>query len=217
MIDSLVALLISLVLAEAPVLAIPDAAEDLARYRAGVAHLARLDIEAGAAGALVSPDVDPVVLATIQWYESRLRPDVEDGDCYLLRSWAGLRRVCRAVGPMQLTTSARSFLLAVDGETWRGRDIDLRDPATSVEAGYRALVFYRGFCPGPPWRQLAAYGMGRCPGRHSAPGFEARRRCYLLTALLRHLGRLPADWRCGHEGLAVEEHTRRLVAKLGAG
>jgi hypothetical protein len=189
-----------------------------ADYRAGVSELARINIEVGSQGLLVSPEVDAVLLTGIQFYESRFRPDAPDGDCRMVGLGHTTRKICSVQGPMQLMKGAGKLPLFV-GTRFEGMsNPELKKPANNIAAAYRALVYYKELCGGPPGVWVTAYGFGHCPkrslGKHSTLHWEGARRCALITAMLESTGTKPADWRCGHEGQRVLSHTRYLIRRL---
>ncbi len=205
----LIAAILTLFQAEAP----NPPADKLASYAAGVERLARIDLEVTSGGRLVSSDVDWALVAAVQWYESRFRPEPPDGDCTELGLLGAYRRTCQAVGPMQLNTAAGWFLRQELPSLAGARAAQLREPQTNVLAGYATLNRWKGICGGPPAIWLTAYGWGRCPQRTD---WEGARRCALATALLDRAGTKPDGWICGHEKRTVDQRTRFLIRKLRA-
>lgn len=208
MIEQLIAIILVMYTASSPS---GIAAEKTASYRAGVEALAPIIVEVGSQGLLVSPEVDPAMLAAVAWYESTFRPDSPDGDCHRIGLSPDTTTMCTATGPMQVVKSAGSYLGAVEPSLKDIRADALRDPKTSVRAGYAALRLWKKLCGGSPAVWLTAYVWGHCP---RSPDWEGVRRCALATAMLDKLGHKPADWACGHEKRAVESHTRFLVRKI---
>ena len=187
-------------------------------YREGVATLARINVETAQDALLVNPEVDAALLTAVQWYESRFRPQVRDGDCRMLGLGNSFRKVCSVQGPMQLMKGAGKLPLFV-GTPFEGlSNQELKKPERNIPAAYRALGYYKRICGGPPGVWITAYGMGRCPKRSwyglSSLHWEGARRCALLTGILESTGTKPKGWRCGHEGQSVLPHTRYLVRRL---
>lgn len=146
------------------------------KYLDGMSQMAQIYLEIGFRGELVSPDVDPLILAAVGYEESRHRPHGHDGDC----TGTGSTRTCHAVGPMQLATSTPGVIGRIDPK-WQGYDVErLRDPHTNVEVAYRMLKFWKAQCSGGPAVWLGAYSAGRCTKRPIPLG---KRRCALAGVL----------------------------------
>ncbi len=207
MLETLIAIILTLASAEIPLEAVPKSAE----YQKGVAELAAIIIDVSKDGALVSPEVDAALLSSVAWFESRYRPDSPDGDCRELGLGGEYVRTCNAVGPMQLSKGAGQYLAQEDPSLKGTRAEALRDPRTSVRGGYAALRLWKRLCGKTPAHWLTAYVWGKCP---RTPDWEGLRRCALATAILDKLDKKPEGFTCGHEGRTVEGHTKFLVRKL---
>lgn len=191
---------------------------DREHYRNGVAELARINVEVGSAGLLVSPEVDIALLTSIQWYESRFQPDIPDGDCRMVGLGDSTRKVCSVQGPMQLMKGAGKLPLFVGTPFEKMSNQELKKPQHNVAAAYRAVLYYKELCGGPPGIWITAYGYGRCPKHHAGRlvklHWEGVRRCAMLTGILEATGAKPDGWRCGHEGQSAIPHTRYLLRRL---
>jgi hypothetical protein len=211
--------LLLLVLREAPRIAKHPELE--AAWRADVAEAVELDRRVGAVGALVSPDVDAALLDAARWYEARLKNRPKDGDCRTeedKKSPSGVRTVCRAIGPLQVTIAAYRAVLGtpdadlagLEGEPRTATATRLRDPETGVRAGYGGLLRWKRLCGGTPARWLTAWGWGKCPPERAIDA-EAVRRCELATVLLQSRGQA-GGWECGHAGRKIQNtHDARLL------
>ena len=165
--------------------------------------MATLNAEIGFAGH-VQGDLDPWILAARQYFESRWLTRGPDGDC---KTYKPRRTRCRSVGPMQVNWRNAT-------KVYRISLLQLREPDRNVSIGYDELARVRSKCRGNLALVFTGYtrGIGRgCPRTANARGV---RTCALLEAMLRYAGRLPADWRCGHEGQRLGKRTRGLVATL---
>lgn len=141
----------------------------------GIRSMTNLYVEVGGRGDIVSPDVDPLLLAVIGYEESRHGPLVQDGDCTKLPSGTQ----CSAFGPMQLAKSSPSMLKNIDPK-WAGITVQkLRDPRVNVEAAYTILRYWKTECKGGPDTWLGSYMAGKC--LRSIP--QGRKRCTLTHAL----------------------------------
>jgi len=222
---------------EAPVIARTPRLETL--WRAELAAGAELDTHVAAPGFLVSYEVDAAILDSVRWFEARLQARPKDGDCHpvlVTKSPQLWKTVCSAIGPMQVQLVA---LRALEHSP-EAEDVglpppaspraslpppphlprpaghyaadDLRDPDFGVRAGYAGLIRWKRLCGGPPARWLTAYGWGKCPPARTVDR-EAVRRCALVTLLLDAQGKLPEDWKCGHENRKIrDEHDARMFA-----
>lgn len=174
-------------------------------YLDGMREMTTIYVEVGKAGRLVSPEVDPLLLASIGYEESRHKPKVKDGDCnYLLPPF----QKCNAFGPMQLAKSAPALLARIDGQHWQGTTLQaMYDPRTNVEGAYRFLNYWKDECGTTPASWLGSYGSGKC---HKKPIAMAIRRCTIARALGNELGikfeGCPAD--------SSNAHTKRLLDAL---
>ena len=182
-------------------------------YREGATKLAVIHASVGKAGKLHSKDVDPFILASVNFYESRFKLKAPDGDC-----WTSSRgKRCASVGAMQLVKVARHWLpMMVAGKRWKGLTVaDLRKPDVSIAAAYDVLQFWQRTChkgKGTVAQALTAYGRGRC-SKHV--DWQGVRRCALAVSMMRNVGALPAGFKCGHEGKRIRlRRDRVLVRKL---
>lgn len=167
-----------------------------------VEELTQLYIDVAKEGALIDPQADAMLLATISWYESRLSRKPPDGDP---RYNMGVR-VGTVVGPMQISKVAPTYVvLWPGGERWRGLTVEqMRDPRTNIELAYFNLKYRKSACGGPPGTWIAAYGMGKCPGHWGdnwSIGWEGKRRCKTLTWMMKKAAEkgvytMPSDWSC---------------------
>lgn len=167
----LIAMLLKLATVEWP--SVMDDKPQNAKYRDGLKTMAELYVRVGTEGAVVSPEVDPILLAVIGYEESRHRPKVKDGDCY----GAGH---CNAIGPMQLSKSTPWTLANID-PAWKGTKLEsLRDPETAVKGAYRLLQYWKKTCPGTPSVWLGAWSAGKCFPNAIELGV---RRCHMAKAM----------------------------------
>lgn len=200
--EVLLPILIKLAHVEAPLLD-EDKNEAHKKYVDGARQMAALYIEVGNEGAVVSADVDPLLLAAIGYEESRHQPKVKDGDCSYLKSGT----VCNAIGPMQLSRSTPGVLGNLDPE-WKGKTLkDLRDPLTSVKGAYRLLKYWKDQCKGSTDTLLGNWSAGKCLGGPIGMGI---RRCQLAKAMGEAAG-------VKVEGCTREtdnKHVKRLIRKL---
>jgi hypothetical protein len=181
-IETLILILTKLATIENP--SVEDGTEKNAAYLAGLRTMAQLYVEVGSEGRVISPEVDPVLLATIGYEESRHRPAVSDGDCHL--SLRGPLEVCDAVGPMQVSRATPGVLARIDDE-WKGTTVkELRDPRRNVEAAYRLLRHWNDQCEGQKLDGLFGnWAAGRCIKGTIAMGTH---RCHLAQAIGEALG-----------------------------
>lgn len=188
--------------------------KEAAEYREDIEHMVKIDAKVARPGYLVDPQVDRAILGGVRFYEARFQSEPSDGDCVLKRpkinkekaramrrKHGGLlprwfvrpKRVCSAVGPMQIAKGNRSILPAweevrilFDGiKSWKqeveegtspwkleGASMaELRDPEFNVRFGYGTLWHWKNACRGakadprdaPVGAWLTAFGWGRCP------------------------------------------------------
>lgn len=174
-----------------------------------VEAVAPLFLEYGQRGAIVSPQADPFILASVAFYESRIRPGVRDGDCRRVGGM-GLRTRCDSVGLMQISTGAPQWMFYL-GEEWQGLTVaKLRTPRTSVRAAYSILSHHHQKCGSSVAIALDAYGRGRCP-KYAIPSWRGIRRCALAAAMAARAG---YPFKCGHEGKKTLKVTARVVEAL---
>lgn len=158
---------------------VEDGTEKNAAYLAGLRTMAQLYVDVGKEGRVVSPEVDPVLLAVIGYEESRHKPAVQDGDCHLSLKGPA---VCEAFGPMQVSRSTPGVLARIDASEWKGTTIkDLRDPRRNVEAAYRLLQYWDDQCEGAKLDGLLGnWSAGKCLKGTIAMGAH---RCHLAKAI----------------------------------
>jgi len=58
----------------------PDSEKAMA-FKEDIAKMAEIDQKIGSQGLLVSPEVDPIILGGIRFYEARYKSEPRDGDC----------------------------------------------------------------------------------------------------------------------------------------
>jgi len=197
---TLILLLSKLAMVEQPDL---HTSERWASYLDGMATMAGEYLEAGRAGALVSPDVDPLLLAAIGYEESRHRPSIPDGDCAHPNSG----RICRAIGPMQLSRALPAMMPRIDRD-YEPLTVDaLRNPRSSVLVAYRLLRHYRDTCHGGPAQWLGAWSAGKCSAKPISLGV---RRCQLAAAMADAADIEPID--CGNR--PMDSATQRRVEAI---
>lgn len=173
------------------------------KYVEGASQMAALYVQVGNEGAVVSPDVDPLLLAAIGYEESRHQPNVRDGDC----SYPMSGTVCNAIGPMQLSRSIPWVLASIEPE-WKGKTIkDLRDPLTSVKGAYLLLKYWKAQCKGSTDSLLGNWSAGKCLGGPIKMGI---RRCHLAKAM----GEAAGVTVEGCTRPTASKHIRRLILKL---
>lgn len=141
----------------------------------GIRTMTNLYVEVGGKGEVVSPEVDPLLLAIIGYEESRHGPLVQDGDCTKLPS--GTK--CNAFGPMQISKAMPYLLKGIDPKWAGATETKLRDPRANVEAAYTLLRYWKAECKGGPDTWLGSYMAGKC--LRSIP--QGRKRCLLTHAL----------------------------------
>lgn len=202
--ETLVLMLTMLARVEMP--ALDDGSERHVRYLAGLREMASHYLEVGKAGAIVSPEIDPLLLAAIGYGESRHQPKVRDGDC---NTMIGGKTICAVVGPMQVSRGTMLTLGQTDTAWSKVTLAELRRPRTSVEAAYRLLAYHRSRCKGGVSHWLGAWSAGRC---FDAPIAMGSQRCALAAAMARHAGVEPPQ--CA--GTVRSKAYQHLVAALSA-
>jgi hypothetical protein len=201
--EALFLLLTKMALVENPNL--NDGTDKNRAYLDGMREMTGIYVEVGKAGLLVSPEVDPLLLASIGYEESRHKPKVKDGDCHFL---VPPNEKCNAFGPMQLAKSAPALLARIDEPHWKGVTLQaMYDPLVNVQGAYRFLQYWKSECGTTPASWLGSYGSGKC---HKKPIAMAVRRCTIARALGNELGvkveGCPAD--------SNSDHTKRLQKAL---
>jgi len=123
---ALVALMFTMIANETPGFRQNPDSEKAVAFKEDIAKMAEIDQKIGSQGLLVSPEVDPIILGGIRFYEARYKSKPRDGDChfkvpnYSKAEWKkhavnGLlpahmvqpQKVCPAVGPMQISKNNR--------------------------------------------------------------------------------------------------------------
>lgn len=196
----LFAILLKISTIEAPSLK-DDGGGPGSKFLDGIQQMSKHYAEVGAAGELVSPEIDPILLAAVGYEESRHQPDVRDGDCTV-------KGICRVVGPMQLHKGTPIVLGNID-PTWKGVTVkQLRDPRKNVEGAYRMLKFFKAECANTtPDIWLGAYSMGHCTKQPIRLG---TRRCAVAKAMAKHAG---TDF-AGCDTLPKDRLSRKIIAGL---
>ena len=183
-----------------------DGSDKHQNYLDGVETMAGIYVEVGARGEVVSPTVDPLLLAAIGYEESRHRPKSPDGDCRFVDPRPSQR--CDAFGPMQINKSSPGVLANIDSR-WKGETVEsLRDPRRNVEAAYFLLRYWKDQCKHGVAPTLGEWSAGKCLGKRPIP--MGARRCALAQGLGEALG-VPVT-EC--DGAQPDAHTRRLLAAL---
>ena len=169
---------------------------------------------------LVNPEVDLNILATIQLFESRLRPNTKDGDCIRHYKKIGGENIikfdCRSVGNMQISRGAVKWAQNIDHEKFKNLTVeDLRTPETNTRVGYYILKQFKTSCKSSlPGVWITAYGEGKCP-KNNQLDMEGLRRCAVLTEELKTQSIMPINWKCGHEGKNMKDPTAlKFIAKM---
>lgn len=208
-IEVLVALLLKMAEVEWPTVSTSEEAKSVA-YRNGVGTMVEQYIAVGSEGAIVSSEVDPLLLAAIGYEESRHRPKVSDGDC--IHTMTMTKRVCMAVGPMQLSRATPWILGNID-PVWKGMKVDdLRDPETSVKVSYRLLKYWKDTCKSKGLDALLGnWSAGKCLKGTIQMG---ARRCALSKALASASG-VEFDATCARP--SKDGHVKRLIEKVSEG
>lgn len=187
LLKALVALMFAMIVRETPGFKQNPESEKALAFRDDIAKMVEIDQKIASQGLLVSPEVDPIILGGIRYYEARYRSEPNDGDCYFKYpkySWEERRkhevngmlpkhmvepkRICPAVGPMQINKNNRFIApaweevrsqfagikdwdkLVAQGENiWKVGYQDkmtveeLRDPELNVRLGYSLLMHWK--------------------------------------------------------------------------
>lgn len=168
-----------------------------------------------ATGLLVDPQYDVLLLSAVNYRESRMRLPSPEGDCRLGHrlsnvpsgSWPigykpEVKRVCNAVGPMQLNRGAgwqteewKEVRYAFSTEETGTRD--LKDIETNVRLAYAILVHWKNTCrdrdgsDAPMGVWLTAYRRGSCPVSGKSRKYyvdrEAKVRCKMANDMAKDL------------------------------
>lgn len=164
---------------------IDDGSERNVKYLEGVQIMANHYAEVGGEGKIISPEIDPLLLATIGYEESRHRPNSPDGDCFF--SGESKEKKCNAFGPMQLNKAIPWVLNRIDEDFWEGVTVDsLRDPKQNVEAAYDLLHYWKTSCSADISNFMGSYMSGKCFKGSIAQG---KKRCLIVKALNQAMGK----------------------------
>lgn len=188
------------------------APETFAAFQQSVGKLVPLHIETAKPGHLVSPEMDALILASVNYAETRFRLPAPKGDCYRTHRYRGvpsmrwpkgyvpkMQWVCPAVGPMNIAQGNRlvvhewpevvSLLPGIVEERLTVKAME--QSATNIRLAYGILHHWKNACPnkGKPasvasW--LTAYRWGRCTPQHwNKRHFdgEARVRCERIDTM----------------------------------
>lgn len=201
---ALISAVMSLLTTEAPVLRTNQALHD--QFRSNVTELTALHVDVAQEGLLVSPDVDAVLLASVNYAESRFRLPPGRGDCYETHPYRNvpslrwpkgyvpkMKKVCPALGPMQVAQGNRFVV----GEWSEVTELlpgiqktpltleQMEDPRTNITLSYGILNHWKNACPNKKavasaasW--LTAYRWGKCTPQHWNKRYfdaEAKLRC----------------------------------------
>lgn len=230
--EALAAAVIALLFHEDP--SLQRKPQTMADWRNDVAELSQLHVEETQTGHLVSPHIDALLLATVNYAESRFRLPAPGGDCYWTHPFYGvpsrrwppgyepkLRRVCPAVGPMQIAQGNVRVLPTwieiqklFPSRDWEGdpltRDELKTDNRMNIRAAYGILWHIKEECPhknapasAASW--LTAYRWGRCTPQHHTKRYfdgEAKVRCARLDTMREFIEgsgvsvEAPSTWTC---------------------
>lgn len=242
--EALIGAVIALLFQEDP--SLERKPQTMADWRRDVSALVPVHVSVGARGELVSPHIDALLLATVNYAESRFHLPAPGGDCYWTHpfmhvpsgQWPNgyepkLKRVCPAIGPMQIAQGNVRVLptwnevqqLFVDrnwSESPLTRDELKDDIRLNVSAAYGILWHLKEECPNrseyasaASW--LTAYRWGRCTPQHYTKRYydkEAKLRCERLEtmrAFIEERGvevEAPHNWGCAG-GLSQRASDRR--------
>jgi len=158
---------------------IEDGSARNAKYLNGAREMAEHYLEVGREGKIVSPDIDPILLATIGYEESRHRPDSPDGDCFF--NGMSKEKKCNAFGPMQLNKGIPWVLNRINEDFWEGVTLEsLRDPGQNVQAAYDVLHYWKTSCSSDTANFMGSYMSGKCLKDSISPG---KKRCMIAKTL----------------------------------
>lgn len=183
-----------------------------AKYNEDISTLVGIQDEVSN-GRLINHDMDVLLLAAVNYRESRLRNPTVDGDCKFVHALqnvpSGLwpkgykpvyKQTCNAIGPMQLSrgnvgnlTSWSEVATEFSEETKKRFSVeDLRDPKTNIRIAYAELGHWKNECrdhgeDAPVGVWLTAYRYGHCPAKRKSGRFyideEAKARCKLVDLM----------------------------------
>jgi hypothetical protein len=128
---AIVTLMFTMIANETPGFRKDPESEKAIAFKEDIARMAEIDYKIGSQGLLVSPEVDPIILGGIRFYEARFKSAPRDGDCeYKYPKYSNAERkrlafngmipehmmrptrVCAAVGPMQISRNTRFIVPA---------------------------------------------------------------------------------------------------------
>ena len=144
-------------------------------YRAQIHEVAEINARVAKPGLLVSPDVDQLLLASVQFYEASWNPRAM-GDCR--------GKQCLSGGLMGVHRSLSPWLRKEVGLPWWKV---LRDPESNVLAGYRWLDVRQEQCGGSIEFWLESYRYRKCPARANELR-QGKLRCKFAERLAREVG-----------------------------
>lgn len=166
---------------------------------------------------LIDQEVDLSILATIQLFETRLKPDPKDGDCHWqYNPGKKSKLVCRSFGPMQISGGVVKWAKNILPDDLKNmKPEELHDPTINTRVGIIVLNNFKAICKSSlPGVWLTAYGEGHCPKNNQLDS-EGIRRCAVLTSLLKANNSLPDNWKCGHEGKIIKDKTAlKFIKKI---
>ena len=219
----LIILMFSLLYREAP--AIKDSQRKVhVQHKTDVVALGGIFTQVGKSGVLVNSSIDPIILASMSYEESRYRQHGADGDVHFggIVAPTIIRRngrvieippqrskpIGNSIGPMQISRGAPYFVKGFQPKyrkRWEGLTVHkLRNPATNVKFAYTLLERYKEMCGGSTAVWIDAYGRGKCPTRKNgkyATGRKANLRCkrvdWFVSKMSEHKWfTIPENWSC---------------------
>lgn len=218
---ALVALLLGSILKEAPNVGRHDELKE--QFSSNITTM--VDVHARVAdGTLVSRQFDVLLLSAVNYRENRMRLPAPEGDCHFRHRLSDvptmqwpmgykpqMKRVCKAVGPMQINKGNARNVVAWDEvrSAFPNRDWsspkqkyfsldELVESETNVRVSYAILKHWKNECrqkdgsDAPVGVWLTAYRYGKCPplGKSSGRYYidaEAKLRCSIATGLAKAL------------------------------
>lgn len=218
---ALVALLLSSIVREAPNVGRDDALK--ASFNSSIETMVGIHAKVSNGG-LVSEDFDVLLLSAVNYRENRLKLPAPEGDCHYRHRLSDvptaqwplgykpqMKRVCKAVGPMQINRGNARNIVEWEEVKWAFPDRDwsgpknkyfslaeLEDPETNVRISYAILKHWKDECrqkdgsEAPVGVWLTAYRYGKCPPLSKGSGRyyideEAKLRCSIAAHLARFL------------------------------
>lgn len=212
--SALVSAVLSLLMQEDPTL--KRSPEQFAQWQKSVPELVDIHLLVTKKSTLVSPQVDALILATVNYAETRFRLPAPKGDCYKTHPYRGvpslrwpkgyvpkMRTVCPAVGPMNVAQGNR-FVVHEWPEVVEllprivKKKLSVKEMEQSrinIKLAYGILTHWKAVCPNKDkaasaasW--LTAYRWGRCTPQHWNKRYfdgEAKRRCKRLAFMAAHI------------------------------